>query len=417
MKARNFVILAALAAALAFLAYRSHVRREQTSAPLIGAKVLPNLPVNNVGKMVITAPGSTVIVARIKEKWCVPSRYNYPASFEKVSDAIRELADMTVGQAMNASAGDLKELELLKPGETGAAAEAGGAGSLVELMDGQEQLLGYLVIGKSFFRRPPQGQMQGFMDFGSRPDGQYVRTSDNKVYLVSQTLQRVKEDAKTWLDDEFINVSDSDVAEITVTGPDRDPVRLLRREQGEMGLQGLDQDAETLDMSKVNQLTGALRYLSFDDVASPALTPDQTGLDQPVLFTARTKQGQVYTIEMGKESEDASSRYMRARIEYQAPAPAADATNAVPAAVSPENAGQAAGKSAPDGDPAEKTEALNAKLSKWTYMVRPFRAAPLLLKRADLVSKTEKKEEEKEELKETADMQSPETESGENTAE
>lgn len=383
MKARNLLILAVLAAALAFWTYRTHTQKQRAAPPAMGSKVLPNLPVNEIGKIVITSPGSTTIVAKIKEKWSVSSRYNYPAHFGKIADTIRLLADMTVGQVVNISGNDLEQLDLLKPGETEAGTTQGGVGTLVEFMDDHEQIIDYLVIGKSFIRQPSrEGQWNGFTDFGGYPDGQYIRTRDNKVFLVSHNLGQIKEDVKTWLDDEFINVSDSDIVKITSTGPDREPLRLQREEQGEMALDGLDAAVETLDVSRANQMAGALRYLSFDDVAPPTLSLDQIGMDNPVIFSARTRDGQVYTIELGKESEDASFRYARVRVEYQEPEPAADEENAGDAQPTGEQAVY-------DKELAEKTKALNDKLSRWVYMMRPFRTTPMLLRREDIVSKQE----------------------------
>lgn len=372
MRAKQLTILALLAAALAGWAYFSARERAQKDSGMVGARVLPDLPINEVSRFVLTSPGSTVDVARIDGVWSVPSRYNHPANFEKVADTMRQVNSLTIGQVVNVPPDQLAALDLLAPEE----AENGGAGTLLELMDDQERLLGSMVIGKSFMRRPQQGPM---MDFGGYPDGQYVRRDDGKVFLVSETLRRLTEEAETWLYDELIDVRAEDVIEIATYGPDRADVHLKRDEDNKLVLAGLDEVTEALDVSEVNRMARALRFFSFDDVASPDLAPGQTGLDEPVVFEARTRRGQFYSLEIGREVPEAPGRrYIRAGVAYDAARPETDPAG--------EEEPRKPGSPEWDGELARETETQNARLNGWTYIIRSFRADPLLLRRGDLVT-------------------------------
>ncbi len=371
MKAKHLIILVLLAAVLGGWAYFGAWKKTQNVSPLVGAKVLPDLPVNSVGKIVITAPGSTVVVAKVNDAWIVPSRFNYPAKFDKIADVLLELSDMSVGQVVNLSKEQLGDLSLLPPDQGG----RGEAGTLVELMDEDEQLLDHIIIGQAFVRRPApgaEGQMRGFAGY---PDGQYVRRSDDKVFLVSRTLGRITEDANTWLDDEMVDVSASEIEEIAASAPGGEEVRISRSVGGDLVLEGLDTELESSDASKINRMAGALRYLSFDDVVSPAMTSAETGMDAPALFTARTKAGRVYTMKIGAETGD-GSRYLRIEVASDAPRGDDDQTEGESSPV-------------PDLELAEQAEKLNAKLGKWTYIVRAFRVEPMLMSRDDIVTMKE----------------------------
>ncbi len=368
MKAKHLIVLVLLAAALGGWAYFGAQKKMRNASPMVGAKVLPDLPVNSVGKIVITAPGSTVVVARVKGEWIVPSRFNYPAKFDKIADVLLELSNMSVGQVVNLSKEQLGELGLLSPGR----AEEGEAGTRVELMDEDEQLLDHIIIGQAFVRRAAnraEGPMRGFAGY---PDGQYVRRSDDKVFLIARTLGRITEDANIWLDDEMVDVPASDIEKIVASASSGEEIRISRSDGQDLALEGLDPELESADASKINRMAGALRYLSFDDVASPAMTSEETGMDAPAIFTARTKAGRVYTMKVGAETGD-GSRYLR--IEVACDAPDGDAEDA-----------EGESSPAPDPELAEKTEHMNAKLSKWTYIVRAFRVEPMLMSRADIVT-------------------------------
>ena len=94
MKINIHSVLIGVAFLCGSLVFYYSVHKESRLIPsAIGSKVLPNLPVNRVGKIVITSKDGITTVAKSKDKWVVASRFNYPANFDKVADAIRELAN------------------------------------------------------------------------------------------------------------------------------------------------------------------------------------------------------------------------------------------------------------------------------------------------------------------------------------
>lgn len=387
MKLKTLLTLIGLAVLLGALAYYSAQKKKPFSMPsAIGSKVLPNLAVNRVGKLVITSRDGATTVAKSREKWIVASRFNYPANFGKVADMIRELSELKVGQTVNASPSQLGAFNLVSPGSTGTNRPS-NAGTSVELRDEKDGLLASLLIGKGFMRPGADRSMEMMMNFGGYPDGQYVQTFDGKVYLVSRTLDRLTESAKTWLADDFINASATDIKEIKISGPDRTLIKLVRAKDGDSFiLADLRPEEGSLESSKVNQITGALSRLGFEDVADPALTLKETGLDRPIVFWATTKDGLIYSLQLGNTlTNENFDRYLTVSVTNEH---SADQQT-------PEKAKQKTDQK--EGRPAaeqknisEQAAELNGKFGSWIYVIRSYRAEPMLLTRDDLIKKPER---------------------------
>ena len=386
MKIKTLVILVGLAVLFGALAYYSAQKKKPFSSPsAIGSKVLPNLQVNRVGKIVITSKDGVTTVAKSKEKWVVASRFNYPANFDKVADAIRELSELKVGQTVNASPSQLDAFNLVSPASSGTNRPA-NSGTLLELRDEKDGFLASLLIGKGFMRQQAAPSMETMMGFGGYSDGQYVQSVDGKVYLVAKSLERMTESAKTWLADNFIDAPATDIKEISVSGPDRAAIKLTRAKDGDaFTLADLRPEEGTIEVSKTSQITGALNRLGFDDVADPALTLKETGLDRPIIFKATTKDGLIYTLQLGNTlTNDTFDRYLMISVTNE---PAVDQqTTGKP---KEETVKKEEEKAPEKKNASEQAAALNGTFGSWIYVIKSYRAEPILLTRNDLIKKPE----------------------------
>jgi len=404
MKPKTLIILLALAVLLAGLAYYSSRKKPFPMPSAIGEKILPNLAINRVGKLVITSTNGVVTVAKSKEKWMVASRFGYPANFDKVADMIRELSELKVGQTVNVNPAQLGAFNLVSPVPAGTNRPP-NTGTLVELRDENDGLLALLLIGKGFMRPSGASSMEMMMNAGGYPDGQYVQTFDGKVYLVSRSLGRLTESAKTWLADDFINAPSTDLKEIKISGPDRAEIKLVRAKDGDsFALADLRSGEGSLESSKVNQITGALNRLGFDDVADPALALKETGLDRPIVFKATTKDGLIYSLRLGNAlAHENFDRYLAVSVtnehsaDQQAPEKAKQKTD--------QKEDRPADEQKNVSGPAAE---LNGKFGSWIYVIKSYRAEPMLLTRDDLIKKPEQSKDEGGNQKSEARSQKPE---------
>ncbi len=386
MKLKTFLILVILAVLLGGWAWWNAQQKSAAAPPVIGRRVLPPFPINDVAKITILAPGTNIVLAKTQGIWTVASRFNYPAKFSKVVESLRELDGLTVGQTLRVAESQLDKFNLLLPPNNAAPDPTGKTGTLLQLFNEHNQLLTSLIIGKPFLSKTsrPMPGMAGY------PNGQYVRTGGDKVFLVAQNLARLTENNKYWLDDEFISIPAQDILELAMTGPDRTPISLRRDQENSntLTVEALDKEEGVADPGQINRLAGALNYFGFDNVAPPTLTAKEAGLDRPIIITARTRQGQIYNLRLGNTlTNDTFDRYAQVSVTQIAPA-------AAPAAQTNEIEATSGGAAQKEKDTeakalAEKTRALNSKLSPWIYVIKSYRAEPLLVKREDLIKKPE----------------------------
>jgi hypothetical protein len=399
MKGKTLLILVVLAVVLVGLAVLTS-RREASSTPAAAGKLaLPDLPVNDVRKIVLTDGASTATVARVNDVWVSADKYGYPADFEKVRAALLKLSEMKVGQVMKIDEDQRARLKMAPPAP---GAAAGTAGTLVELRGENDLIVGSLLLGATRTRKASGGPMA---PQGGFPDGQYVSPDQGRtVYLVADVLDDLSVSPKQWLNTELTSVTVSDVDSVTIQHPDEAPLALIRPEDGaDLQVQGLSKKEET-DSSKTYGVASALSYLRLDDVADPALTNEALGFDKPVVYTATTKKGEVFTVTLGASPQGDSGRYARIAVALSPREPktvTAGADKPAEAAGADTNAvAQAeAAKKAEDERKLleEQTAELNARLSPWTYIIASYKADAMAHKRDSLVKAKEKEKKKTEE--------------------
>ncbi|MEI6147898.1 MAG: DUF4340 domain-containing protein [bacterium] len=380
MKFKQLAILGLCAAVLVIVAVKmSRNETHRTSPSQIGNLVLPDLgkSVNDIATILIRSSSATTRIARVEGIWRVPGKYAYPADFSKVRDLLTKLVDLKILQALRASPSLLTELQL----EAGASTPE-SATTLIELQDPAGKTRAALRIGKPRVREPAAAEAS---PYGAYPDGRFVATDNNHVYLVGDALNECATPEKDWLDSEFLNVNASDVTSVEVTGLTSGVVRVDRASSpgGELTLKELPPD-QTADPAKLTSLAAALSYLRFEEIADPKLTPEQTGLDKPVVFKGITRQGEVYTVRVGKSPEGDTRRYVSATVAFEAPPTPAPGTNATQVAALKAEA-EAQKKTA------DAAQQLNAKLSPWVYLINSLQAEAMTKGRADLIAVKQEK--------------------------
>jgi len=388
MKAKHLIVLVSLAAVLGGLAYltSSKKSRLRAGAEAMGKHVFPQLQdsaaVNQVEHLAFETMGRTVNVARVDNVWVAPGKYNYPVDFEKVRDFVRKLTDLKVGQVVAPGQKQMEDLNLISPAEA-ESGKGGQTGTLVKLMDGKGKLLAELVVGKEHMKKPEPGSQFG--RYGGYPDGRYVAAA-GKAYLVAETLSSVPEDDKSWLDDDLLNISSSEILELSITGKDGQKLTLKRPdENGALAVADLTEDEE-METSKVNGLANLLSYLTFSDVVDPESTDVALGMDVPTVYVARTKKGKTCTLTIGGSPEGSKDRYLRLAAVYVPPEGEAPEGGAGEAAKDGGEEDEEALKKKEEQEKlALEVRDLNDRVAKWTYLVRSYKIDELTTDRNAVV--------------------------------
>lgn len=379
MKTKQLIFLGGIAVVLIGLATLSSKNATQrTAAPALGSKVLPALAdkVNDVEILSIQTPATTTTAARIDGLWRIPSKWNYPADFSKIRAAMNKLVDLKVLQSIRTTASARAEFNLLTTADTGSTNRESCA-TRIALQGSDGRTLAQLDLGKT--RSRPESPDS--MGMGSYPDSRYVMNAAGQVMLVGDTLDEFASSVQPWLDMEFATLNDVLAIEVK---PATQPGFAIERTtpEAEFTFKGATPAGKVVEPSKLSQTGTALSYIRFEDVADPKLSPAVTGLDKPDTFRARSRNGEVVMLRVGRSPVGETTRYATVSVAFEPPVtPAASGTNQ--AAVAKAQADQ-------NTQVAATAKALNEKLSPWIYLISKETADSLCPQEKDLF--TDKKD-------------------------
>lgn len=387
MNSKQLIILTGVAAALAGAAvWSSRNEARQTLATGIGERVLPSLKdkINDITSLSVESATSTVTVSRVGDTWRVPGKWNYPADFAKVREALNRLAELKVLQPLRTSPATRADLQLLTPHDPGAT-NLDGRAACIRLTGADRKTVAMLYAGKTRSRPGASTPAADFGGMGSFPDGQYVMTEQGQACLIGEVIQELTLTAQNWLDAEFINFSD--LLSLQVTGASGGGYHASRSTPGgDLVLAEPVPAGKEADATKLSQAASVLGYLRFEDVADPALTAEKTGLDKPVTFQARNQKGEVVTVRIGQPVAGDSRRFATVAVAFEAPALPAGAAGTNQEAV-------VKAQTELNAKTAAATKTLNDKLSPWVYQLPRDTAETLTWGLSDLLKDKPKAEE------------------------
>jgi len=369
------IVVGAVLGGLGWVAYQkqSAPYRESTR---MGAKVLPDFPLNDVEQIVVKQPSATLQLAKKDDIWVVKDRNDYPANFDTISDTIRKFWELKVAKPVKTSATRLSTLELVPPDK--------GPGTLVEFKDKAGKTINSVLLGaKSMKQASAESQFGG----GSWPDGRYVMVGSDvaTVALVTEPFSSLEAKPESWLKKDWFKVEKLKSVSLVTTNATNNWKLYRESETGEWKLADAKKD-EVLDNGKSGTVTSALSYPSFNDLATNA-EPASTGLDKPITATLETFDGFTYTAKVGGKSGD-DNHYFQIAVAGNFPKERTPGKDEKPE-----------DKEKLDKEFAESKKKLDEKLKadkaleKWTYVVSKWTIDPFLKERKDLIA--EKKEEPK----------------------
>ena len=363
MKGKQLLILAVAAVVLIIAAMKSGQRELDTSLDWVGKRVLAEIDMNAVDSITIVGAAASASITRTETGWVVNEKFGYAADFDKIRDTVIDLVELKVTDVIDVEPTEHSRLGIGTPSPALTAKR-------ITLAQG-ETPLGSLILGNDHMKESPSAPAPG----GGYPDGRYVSVEgSDRVFLVSKTFASLSENAIDWVNTELCNITANDIMEISIAGKDRVPVKLTQ-DGTDLKLADLA-DNEEHDASKLSSLRNVLSYLNFDDIADPALSDEAAGLDKPTLFSATTKNGTTYTLNIGG-ADESSRRYMRVEVTYTEPTVEADSEEMDEAKAEVHKAEIAKNKA--------DAAALHTKSSSWTYVIASYKADTMLTTRGSLV--------------------------------
>lgn len=334
----------------------------------------------------ISDHSATTHLVRAEGQWGVEQKNGYPSDFEKLSTFVRSLPEKEIGQEMASGETYLGEYGLSETGEdkpTTLVFETETGDSLLELVAGKRRERG----------------------------GQFVQLDSGVIVLLNEALSDLSSNPDQWIDRNLIDLSETDIESFTVN-TDEENYTLKVVARGQYELEDL-KEGETLKQFEPGRLGRAFERLLLISVFPADEEGMNFGFEGEETLLAKTKDGRVYTAQLGSVSEDLNNRYLKLSVEFNAPeGPSIDE---VALELTKKAKEEAAGEAVDDealiseiakahaerlathekeiGDLQAQVDEQNAKWSPWVFTVMNFNADSMTLERSSIVEVQEDAEE------------------------
>ena len=249
---RTILIVALLAALSLGLAALGLASNPQATTATLAGPFYPGLAgsLDGVNKITVTADGDRFVVERRGDgAWTLPAKGGYPAATDPVAAALVGVASLRRAEAKTGLPERYGRLQVGPPGAEQPSIQ-------LTLSHGNE-IVADLILGKS--RTGGLGRNQ---------PAQYVRDhGEETAWLVAGQVE-VDRDPIRWLNREVANLSRDTIASVRITGPDREPLQIVRVGDGgeDFTVQGVPDDAALAEDWKIANVASALQFTDFDDV-------------------------------------------------------------------------------------------------------------------------------------------------------
>lgn len=319
------------------------------------ATLLEGIDLNAITQLEITQ-SSTGRVALIKKdgQWTVDSLYGYPADFSQLANALRTMADVKPGSPMRAANVTASEFGL------------DDSAKRIVLKTGDNRTAATVVIGE---------QRKGSAASDWKNQSFIRKDQEEAVYLVAYDFDLFSEKSTDWISRSLLQVPPDDI--VSVKAGDV----VLKKNGADWTLPDLNKETEEFQSPEADRMRSVLEELGCITVADPAKTDKELGFDKPFTYVAQTKDGFTYTIKLGAKTD--VGQFARFAVDYTRPAPPvapagddAEKKKAYDKELEAFNSTVAAN--------ADKADALNARLSKWTPLISTYAAECLQLPRVNI---------------------------------
>lgn len=343
MSRKHLLILAALTAIVVGVALVISRVYQPGSASVVGERLYPGLEarLNEVDKVVAHTGGHPPVTLQLKDgRWLVTDRAGYPADTSKLRQDLLILARMELIEAKTRESANYALLGVMDPKDI-----QDEETQSLQLFDAQAHELAHVIVGKA-----------------GLSGNNYVRRAGEAQTWLASTALRTPKDAAEWLERDLFDVVETRVRSVQVKPAAGEAYEVSHESSGQEFMLKPAPTGRMVSQSDVMRLVRSFKGMRLDDVMADAeadKSPDPwTQLDMS------TYDGLLVHAQIRKLGD---------MYQLRAQAETIPATMAAPAATA---VGADAAK--PAVDPRSEAAAISERLKGWTYMLAPYRGAPML---------------------------------------
>jgi hypothetical protein len=252
---RNLLILGIAAVALiALAALALHRQQAESSHHYVSETFFPGFAshVREVARVhvVSKANGAFDVAFKPEKGWVIPSRNDYPASFEKVQRTLVGLATLQTIEPKTARPDWLSYLGLDSP-------STGGKGVLIEAFDEKGNALASVIVGNGIDIGDVSGQV-----------GLYIRKPDSTQSYLARGVLEPASDPADWMDKTVMDIDRARIREADVEPADGTLYVVLRDKPSDpdFHLAQIPHGRETANAAVADEVAAAIVGFSFDDI-------------------------------------------------------------------------------------------------------------------------------------------------------
>ena len=275
MKLRTLVVTVLVLAALSAVAYFARRPAAPSSADArLDQPLVDRATVEKATKIQINDAGKSVeLVRQTDGTWRVPSYYDLPVDFSKLSTFVSNLTDAKLQRLVTTTPERIARLEFKD--------------TKIQLLDGTGKDIWSATLGKN-----------------AETGGRYVRFgTEQKAYLANLNAF-LDAEPKNWADPQLLNLKTDEIAKLEVPFDSAPPLVITRAKKDDAWTAGeipAGQKLKTEKISSVLSSLGSIRFTDTSELNDPKATAAQQHL-RP--FKLTTFDGKTYTVALGRKPEE-----------------------------------------------------------------------------------------------------------------
>jgi len=274
MKLKSLVLVVAILAVLAMAAY--YLQRPPVITnldPRINQPVFDPKTLDKTAEIHLTDQSKTVVLARQPDgKWIVPSYFDIPVDFSKLSRFIDDLANGRIQRLVTANPERLARLEFKD--------------TSVALLDSDKHTLWMLTLGKD-----------------AEGGGRFVRFDDEKKGYLANLNVYVESVAKNWVDTSLLNLKPDDIAGVELTFAEGSPVVASRAKKDAPWTAEQTPAGQRVKSEQIASLLSTFTGLRFQDTSDLTDPKVEAAHQHSRTIKLTTFDHRTITIEMGRKPE------------------------------------------------------------------------------------------------------------------
>jgi hypothetical protein len=238
--------------------------------PIVDAKAI-----ESAAKLRLSDAGKSVTLARQSDgTWRVPSYYDMPADFQKLSGFVGNLTEAKIQRLVTSNAERIARLEFKD--------------TKIELLDNSDKVLWSVTLGKN-----PENGGGRFLRFGDEP----------KAYLANLNAW-LDTEPKNWANAELLNVKPEDVAKVEIPVAEGGPIVVSRAKKDDAWTAEKTPAGQKVKADKISSVLSSVANLRFSDTTPTDDANATAAKAHERVFKVTTFDHKTYTIALGRKPEE-----------------------------------------------------------------------------------------------------------------